>query len=405
MIVAVAITILGLVLGIGVVQLTGLRMSGVLVIPLVAVYGLYDLLAVPILVISGLAAYATIVWLERRTLVFGRPLLAAGMIVSVLVPVALSAPATLASSVGATVDPFVALASILPGVAAYNYRQLDPERRREDLGVSLAALASLTLFGLGLIASGASTLVRDALPPVLVGADAAVAAELGVAIRGADPSFAPLAVVVPAVLLGLVLFEAIYDRWGVRLVGTIALPLLALFALQDVAYLALYLAGLPVACRVVGIVHRQTLLYGRVLLALSIVVAVSLAVPVGYAVGQLSGFHLYFVAIFVGVGAYNVHRVPTADRRDAVALSAAIFVAFAGALRTAVRPGQRGLYDWPLEALATPEVLVLADATAGLELALSAIALAAGAVAAWRLEQLRHQVSRDDARTAGGVGA
>lgn len=79
----------------------------------------------------------------------------------------------------------------------------------------------------------------------------------------------------------------------------------------------------------VSYVHWVTLLYGRVLLAFSL----SLGVLYTLAIGVLQpvsapGITLFFVGLFVGIGAYNLHRVTPTNRPAHIRISAALFAIF-----------------------------------------------------------------------------
>lgn len=373
MIVAVAVTVLGLLLGVVVVQSTGLRMSGVLVVPLLAVYGLYDITTLPVLLASIAVAYGALVVVERRTLLLGRELLVTSMLVSVLATFALSAPLIFADESGLLIDEIHALGSILPGVAAYNLRQIDAERRPTELAISLSVLASLLIFGASLVFQRFAMPIARDLPRLLFSSGADVAVYRNVPLETDPVTVLNAELAIPAVIAGLLLSEAIYGRWGVRLAGTIVIPLLALFATLDVAYLGLYLVALPIVYGVVTLVHRLTLTYGRVLLALALATALTLSVPAGYLLPDLHGFYLYFTAVFVGVGSYNYHRVQPGERCNSVALSAGLFVVFAAVVQTVVEPAPDGLAAVP-PIVSVPVALV---------------ALTAGIAAAVNLERLR----------------
>ncbi|MDQ2050217.1 poly-gamma-glutamate biosynthesis protein PgsC/CapC [Natronolimnohabitans sp. A-GB9] len=374
MIVAAILTVLGLLIGVGIVQQYGLRLSGVLVVPLFAVYALYDFVAIPAFTLGTVAAYVGLIVLQRRTFLFGRQLLLASMGLSTTVPLGVFGGLSLIGVPGLTFSEVTFVGSILPGVAAYNYHQLEADRRREDVLLSVATLIGLTGLGVGLVNLSLAPYLGQLTPPVLYsdGSDIAVLQQAVVS----DSSFtlgASLSLVLGAILVGLLVSEGAYFRWGIRLNGLIALPLLALFSLQSAAVLPLYVAGLAVVYWSITQIHRRTLLYGRVLLAIGLAIAVAGFVPVAIVVPVSTGLHLFFTAVLVGIGAYNLHRMPPEHRSTSIALSASAFVGFLGGLRLLIEPTRAGL-------LVDPGLL---------EFGVAVAVLAVGAVTAIRLERLR----------------
>lgn len=375
MIVAVLLTVLGLLLGIMIVQVTGLRLSGVLVVPMLAVYGLFELYAVPVLLASAAVTYVVLAVLEHRTLLIGRELLVASLLVSLSIPILLGSILALLGGGGLPLVEISSMGSLLSGVAAYNYRQLDKKQRLEDVAVSLGGFFGLFMLGGLLIRPELAPTLGTEFPLLLFSSESDVALLRGAAIEDRTPGFLSPFVIYPALVGGLLLTEGVYKRWGIRLLGTIIFPLLALFALRNVIYLGFYLALLPVAFFAVVIFHRRTLLYGRVLLALSISIAL-LVVPILASVfDQLSGFHCYFVAVFAGIGAYNLHRLSPVDRPHSLSLSGSLFVIFLGAFGTVVTPRPEGI----------------AITTGLLEAVVSLCVLAIGWYSAFMFEQRRIQ--------------
>lgn len=374
MIVAATLTVLGLLIGIGIVQRHGLRLSGVLVVPLFAVYALYDFIAIPAFILGIIASYYGLTVLQRRTFLFGRQLLLASMGISMTVPLGVFGGLSLAGVPGLMLSEVAFVASILPGVAAYNYHQLESDRRRDDVLLSVATLIGLTGLGVGLVSLSLAPYLGQLTPPVLYGDGSDIAtlqqATVGESAFTLDASFS---LILGVILIGLFVSEGVYFRWGIRLNGIIALPLLALFSLQSAAVLPLYVAGLAVVYWLITQIHRRTLLYGRVLLAIGLAIAVGGAIPIAIVAPVTTGLHLFFTAILIGIGAYNLHRMPPEHRLTSLALSAGAFVGFLGGLRVLISPAQAGL-------LVDPGLL---------EFGLAAAAVTAGAITAFRLERLR----------------
>jgi hypothetical protein len=152
-------------------------------------------------------------------------------------------------------------------------------------------------------------------------------------------------VAVALLLLGGAVSEAAYGRYGVRLNGLIAAPLLALLALQNASVAPLYLAGVATVSLLVWALNRLTLLYGRVLLSVAILASVLLVVPVGLVASATGGFVLLFLAILVGIGSYNLHRVAPPERATASVFSAALFVVSLAAMRAVTPPLPNGALE------------------------------------------------------------
>lgn len=388
MIVASLLMIVGLLIGIGAVQAYGLRLSGVLVVPMFAVYSLYDVLAIPAFVIGVLAAYVGLAVLQRRTLLFGRQLLLASMILSMVIPLAVFGSLVVLGVSGITLSTATFAGSILPGVAAYNYHQLDSDRRLEDVAASVGTLVGLIGLGGALVNLTMAPRIGRLTPPVLFGPNSDIAAARNAAV-GEMGSFleVSLPVILFVIALGMVVSEGAYMRWGVRLNGIIALPLLALFALQSAIVLPLYVLGVAVVYGTLTQFHRSTLLYGRVLLGTGLVIAIAGSIPVAIVFPVTTGLHLFFTAILIGIGAYNLHRMPPEHRSTSISLSAGAFALFLGGLRLIVTPEPGGALAMNLSAL--PQIALLAGA------------LVVGAASALRLERLRPSSSDADRQRAG----
>ncbi|WP_137291124.1 poly-gamma-glutamate biosynthesis protein PgsC/CapC [Natronorubrum halophilum] len=378
MIIAAILTVLGLLIGIGIVQWYGLRLSGVLVVPLFAVYALYDFVAVPAFILGTVAAYVGLTVLQRRTFLFGRQLLLASMGISMIVPLGVLGGLTLAGIPGLTFTDVTFVWSILPGVAAYNYHQLDSDRRREDVLLSAATLVGLIGLGAGLVNLSLAPHLGHHTPPVLYSDGSDIAALQQAAVGGTTFSLdASLSLILGATLVGMIVSEGVYLRWGIRLNGIIALPLLALFTLQSASVLPLYVVGLAVVYWLITQIHRRTLLYGRVLLATGLAISVAGSIPIAIVAPVTTGLHLFFTAILVGIGAYNLHRMPPKHRSTSIALSACAFVLFLGILGLLVTPAEAGL----LVDIGLIELGVAATAITA--------AIIAGAITAIRLERRR----------------
>jgi hypothetical protein len=243
MIVAATVVLVGLLLGIIAVQEWELRLSGVIVVPLLAVYALYDFHSLAVFGVGTLATYVGLAILQRRTLLYGRSLLLAAVAIGAIVPLAsLAIPSLLGSSELLAETAFIG--SVLPGIAAYNYHQLEGRKRVADVLGSLAALAGLLALGAALISPSTAATIGSVTPPVLFRAASDIAVARGAVVGTVETvSVVSLPVELFALLVGVVVSEVVYARWGVRINGLIAVPLLVLFSLVHAVVLPLYRLG------------------------------------------------------------------------------------------------------------------------------------------------------------------
>lgn len=97
-----------------------------------------------------------------------------------------------------------------------------------------------------------------------------------------------------------------YERWGVRLGGVLALPLIAVYGLIVPWAIEIFAFAALVAFGVGEILHRRTLMYGRRLFAIHIVASVVASFAFVQVVDvPLNGFLL---PVLPGVFAFNLHR-------------------------------------------------------------------------------------------------
>lgn len=382
MIAAVAITILGLVLGIAVVERTGLRMAGVIVVPLLAVYSLYTIAALPIFVLSVAVAYLGVGLMRRYTLIYGRQLLLASLAVGAIVPLASTSLFDQWTVFGSAAEAAF-VGTIIPGIAAYNVFKLDPEDRLRDIALSAGVLGGLLVFGAAIVNPTFATSFQPNVTSILFTPSSDVA-QFNDAVRGASTptSFLPRESAVVLMLIGLVISESAHARWGVRTGGLIAIPLLVVLALTNAWAIPVYVIGLVTVYVSITLIQRWTLIYGRVLLSLGLVVSMTYALAVAALVGNVTGYLLYFTAILSGIGAYNYHMVAPAERSESVALSAGLFALLLSGARAVVEPPPIGV----LSTVSAVEVGVL----------VGLVAVAGYAV--YRLEKRRRRVARHHSR-------
>lgn len=382
MLVAALISIIGIGLGIAIVEKTGLRMGGVIVVPVLAVYSLYTFTALPLFLLSAAIAYVLVGLIRRRTLIYGRQLLIASLGVGAIVPVL----ATLTFDLWTAVDSVVEIAfvgTILPGIAVYNYHKLDQDQKTTDIAISLGALAGLIVLGAALVNPTLATRLSPGAASILFTPGSDIAAVRG-AVQGEVAMTTHLARDAMLVLIGLgiTLSEAAQGRWGIRMGGLIAVPLLVVFSLTHWAVVPVYVVGILTAYAAASAINRITLVYGRVLLSLTLVVSMLYASAVAVAMPVISGFLLYFVAILAGVGAYNFHRVSPPERLESAAISVGLFASLLFGTRLVFEPTSAGVLT----------------SISGVHAALFVTVLAATAYSAYDLERRRRTAANSHAR-------
>lgn len=369
-------------MGIVVVQRTGLRMSGVLVVPLLAVYSLYTFAALPLFLASAAFAYFGVGVIQERTLIYGRQLLIVCLALGAALPLAI----TLVPGFGELLGPSSAsvfFGTIIPGMAAYNFHALDAENRLIDLGVSTAALVGLLLVGAGLVSRTVAAALDPTLTSILFTPASDVARLRGAVRVNAMPTTSVTRELSLAVIfVGLALSEAVDARWGIRTGGLIAVPLLVVFSLSNAWVLPVYLVGAATVYASLRLFNAMTLVYGRVLLSLGLVTALVYAATVAAFTTTVVGFLLYFTAILAGVGAYNFHLVAPAERTNTAAVTAGLFALVLSGSRLLVEP---------------PEIGALSSVTA-VHALLIAGGLAAAGYAAYGLERRRRSIAPHHAR-------
>lgn len=374
MLIATTVTLLGLLAGITAAQLWGLRLGGVIVVPLVAVYLLRSFGTFPVFLLSTLAAYVSLSVIKRRLPLFGRQLFVLSILIGALVPVTVFELAAFGPGFDVSVTAVEFVGSILPGIAAYNLHRLDTEQRVLDAALSFATLLALVVVGISLVVLVGLTPLAGFLPPLLLSPASDIGTALGLTVdRPPLPVVAPDGLTLVLVSLGMGLSEFVRSRYGLRLAGVIVLPLVVLFGFRNAWLLPVWVVASALAYAGVQLVHRWTLLYGRVLLAVGTIFGLLTTISLGLVVPTSHGLLPFFVGLFGGITAYNVHVVPPAERRVTVAATLAVLVVVAAVARLAVTPLPGG-------------VLRTVEAT---HLALGALALCPALVGLYRLESIR----------------
>ncbi|GAB7012277.1 poly-gamma-glutamate biosynthesis protein PgsC/CapC [Halolamina salina] len=321
-----------MIAGLGIVaflsQAYGYRLGGVMVVPLLVIYTLREPLS-PVIFVSGTAAAWCALWaLREYTLNYGRRLFLAAVGVGAIATVAVGFVVSQLLPARLPFENAEVIASIFPGVTAYNLMRLAPENRRADLLAMAGCYA-------GLVAVGALSLVILArvgspTPPVLALPTSDFVDWIGIDSRGtAHPPVTPNWLSVSLLLVDVAIYEGFRKRYDHRLAGIIIVPLLAVFSVRYGPAIAVYVIGATAVFFLLSYVHWVTLLYGRVLLALSLALGVLYVLVIGVLRPvSAPGITLFFVGLFVGIGAYNLHRVTPANRRAHIRISAALFAMF-----------------------------------------------------------------------------
>ena len=168
------ITIIGLVASTALVYHTDLRLSGVVVVPLLAIYTLFSASALPVFVVSTVVAVGVLAVVTSRTLIHGRSLFLVALAAGAIVPLA----GTLATTALTLPLEVTFMGTVLPGVAAYNFHRLDPATRTTDLAASAAVFVGLVFVGAVLAMSPvAATLTASGVETSVQALTAATAAD------------------------------------------------------------------------------------------------------------------------------------------------------------------------------------------------------------------------------------
>lgn len=342
MLIATTLTILGLLAGVTVTQLRGLRLGGVLVVPLGAVYLLWSFPSAPVFLLSIVAAYVSLWIVKRRLLWFGRSLFIVAVIVGSVVPVLVF---VLSSGywTGGSIASVEFVLSILPGIAAYNLHRLSAEERILDALWGLATLLVLVVVGIALVIGVGLSPVAGVVPPVLLGSESDIAIAFGLEVsRPPLPVLASRRLVAGIISGGLVVSELIRSRYGLRIGGVVVVPLVVLMSFRNAWMFPLWTVTTLLAFLGIRLLHWWTLLYGRVLLSMGVVFGLLASISFVPVIPIRHGLLPFFVGIFGGVSAYNVHLVPPPERTASVLVTIAVLVGTAAVGRFFLVPPPAG---------------------------------------------------------------
>lgn len=373
MLAAIAIMLVGIGLVAVASQRGGYRLGGVMVLPLLTIYTLREPLSPVVFAVATVAAWLSLWALREFTLAHGRRVFLVAVVVGALVSILVAfavARTVLGSFVVADAE---VVGSIFPGIAAYNLMRVSPDQRSREVVGMVAAFG--LLLGVGVVALSALSAIRTPTPPFLLLPTSEAPGLLGLAVEGTPTmQLVPGWLAVLLLLVDVVVYELIRARYDVRLAGIILIPLTAVFSVQFGATVVLYAVGATVAFFLLSVVHWLTLLYGRNLLAVGLSAGLCFALLVGLvAPMSIPGPTLFFIGLFVGIGAYNLHRVAPPERPANIRLSAGLFVVFYAALLAVVEVPPPGF---------------AADLTPW-HVALGVVVFGLGAWELWRLERTK----------------
>ncbi|MCD2200298.1 poly-gamma-glutamate biosynthesis protein PgsC/CapC [Halobacterium sp. KA-4] len=342
MLAAIAIMVLGICVTAAVSQSSGYRLGGVMVLPLLVVYTFREPISPVVFVVATAAAWGSLWLLREYTLNHGRRVFLVGVVVGALVSIVTTAVLTFLVSDVTYYDAEI-VGSIFPGIAAYNLMRLDPRDRRADLLGMLAVYVGLVAFGLAVVY--ALGIFHPRVPPVLLLPTSEAASWLGLTPVGEPtPHVVPRWLAISVLITDVVVYEVLRARYDLRLAGVILVPLLAVFTVRYADAVIVYALGATAVFFVVSLVHWSSLLYGRNLLAVGLVTGLVYVAAIGVAQPvPAPGITLFFVGLFTGIGAYNLHRVAPKNRAASIRLSAALFVVFYAVLLVFVEVPASGL--------------------------------------------------------------
>lgn len=340
MIVAALITAAGLFSVATITQIFGYRLMGTITIPVLAVYALKNVLVLPIFAFSTVIAYVGLNLLKERTLMYGRDELLAAILIGSAIPFALLL--AFGSVFTEALRAILFVGSILPGLAAFNYHQLKPQYRKWDFTTAVALFLVLFVIGVLLVSPALRPVLGTLTPPTLYSETADIARWRGaVVVEVIQPMILDRPTTIGILGLALAASEGLRRRYDVR-IGVVAVGLLAVYVLWSVWLLVLYVLLFAVTFAVVQAVHRNTILYGRVLIGLSAGCSLLVALPFVVALPIEHGLAAYFVAIFAGINAYSMHATAPAYRILIPPLQFAAFLVLVGIARVFTEPLARG---------------------------------------------------------------
>lgn len=344
--IATIITVVGLLCVAVITQFKGYRLGGVITVPVMVVYSLREFLMLFVFPISIIIAYVGLWMLKRYTLMYGRNLLVSTIVIGSIIPTGVF---LLLAGVGAELGVIQFIGSILPGLAAYNYQEIDPDYRKKDLLAAAGLFVVLFVGGWLLVSPWIAERFGTLTPPLLFFPTSDVAVYRGAAGYGgtigvveADPIILSRTYTVGIFAAGLAATEVIRRRLGVR-IGVVAPVLIAIYAIASYWLPIMYLMMLAMMFVFIQGVNKFTLRYGRVLLGMSMALGMVIGVLLTFVFPIERGPSAFFVAILATVSAYNAHVSAPIERRLVLPLQLAIFAPTVIVTRLLTEPLPRGV--------------------------------------------------------------
>lgn len=340
MIVATTVTAIGLFAVATVTQIFGYRLMGTITIPVLAIYTLKNVIVLPIFAFSTVLAYVGLKLLKERTLIYGRDELLAAILIGSAIPLLLLL--ALGSVLTEALRALLFVGSILPGLAAFNLHQLKPQYRKWDFATTVVLFLVLFVIGALLVSPTLRPVLGTLTPPLLYSETADIALwRDAVVVEPIQPMILDRPTAIGILGLALVASEGIRRRYDVR-TGVIAVGLLAIYVLWSTRLIVLYLLLFVITFAAVQAIHENTILYGRVLIGLSSGFSLLAALPLIQVFPIEFGLATYFVAIFAGINAYNMHATAPAYRILVPPLQLATFLALVAIARVFTEPRTGG---------------------------------------------------------------
>lgn len=342
MIVSATVTAIGLFAVATITQIFGYRLMGTITIPVLTIYSLKNLIVLPVFAVSTVLAYVGLKLLQERTLIYGRDELLAAILIGSAIPLLLLL--ALGSILTEVFRSILFVGSILPGLAAFNYHQLKPQYRKWDFATTIVLFLVLFVIGALLVSPTLRPIFGTLTPPVLYSetADIALWRDAVVVVEPIQPMVLDRPTAIGIVGLALAASEGLRRRYDIR-TGVIAVGLLAIYVLWSTRLIVLYLLLFVITYAAVQAIHENTILYGRVLIGLSSGFSLLAALPLIQIFPIEYGLAAYFVAIFAGINAYNMHATAPAYRILILPLQLATFLTLVAIARVFTEPMTGGV--------------------------------------------------------------
>jgi len=344
--VATVITVVGLLYVAVITQFKGYRLGGMITVPVMVIYCLREFLMLFVFPVSIILAYVGLWMLKKYTLMYGRNLLVSTIVIGSITP---TAAFLLLAGFGAELGVVQFIGSILPGLAAYNYQEIDPDYRKNDLLASAGLFVVLFAVGWLLVTPRIAERFGTLTPSVLFFPTSDVAVYKGTAGYGgtvgvaeADPVILSRTYTVGIFAGGLAATEVVRRWFGVR-IGVVAPVLIAIYAVASYWLPIMYLIMLGVMFVFIQAVHTFTLRYGRVLLGMSMAFGMIIGLLLPFVFPIERGPFTFFVGIIATVSAYNAHVSAPTERRLVLPLQLAIFAPTVVVTRYLTEPLPRGV--------------------------------------------------------------